>query len=127
MLAALTASQMLLGFPQSYWMISMIEVAYVLFLAISQRVYFPLLKVFIFKLLGVLMASVQLIPTLALISSTDRPIYNLAYQGEYSFHPINSCNPFRHTILMSRLCLFIVYGKAPCIPEISPWFYVFGC
>ena len=89
MLAVLTASQMLLGFPQSYWMISMIEAAYVLFLTISQRVYFPLLKVFGFKMLGVLMASVQLIPTLTAISSTNRPIYNLVYQGEYSFHPIN--------------------------------------
>jgi hypothetical protein len=89
MLAALTASQMLLGFPQSYWIISMIEAAYVLFLAISQRVYIPLLKVFTFKLLGVLLASVQLIPTLMVISSTNRPIYDLEYQGEYSFHPIN--------------------------------------
>ena len=67
----------------------MIEAAYVLFLAISQRVYFPLLKVFGFKLLGVLMASVQLIPTIMAISSTNRPIHDLAYQGEYSFHPIN--------------------------------------
>ncbi len=110
MLAILTASQILLGFPQSYWMTAMIEAVYVLILAISRRVYFPLLKVFGFKLLGVLMASVQLIPTMTAIYSTARPIQDLNYQGEYSFHPINfllSVSPY--------------YFKEPIVPFNCVW------
>jgi hypothetical protein len=88
-LTLLTGSQLLLGFPQAFWMISIIEAVYVLILAVSLGVYFPLLGVLSSKLLGVLLGSVQLIPTLASIPLSTRATPTLEYLGEYSFHPIN--------------------------------------
>ncbi len=89
LLTLLTASQLLVGHAQFIWMTSLIEAAYILILAISYRTFFPLLNIFICKLLGVLLGSIQLLPTLEAIPLSTRATRDLAYQGFLSFHPLN--------------------------------------
>jgi hypothetical protein len=89
MIALLTASQLLLGYPHYYWITSLIEAPYILFVAISQRSFFPLLYIFVFKTLGVLLGCIQLIPTFEAFSLSMRATQNLDFLGVFSLHPIN--------------------------------------
>ena len=102
-IAVLTASQLLLGHPQSVWYSSLIESLYVLTLAATgpergggRR----LLGVAWFKALGILLGAIQVLPTLAILPRTFRwtALTNIAQFG--SMHPLNLLtllNPYLFT------------------------------
>lgn len=94
-----TASQLLLGHPQVFWISSSAEALYTLLLLLSLRCWGRLPALGIAKLLGVLAGGIQLIPSwdaLSITSRTDpawsrywpslRPIHILQLLSPYSFN-----------------------------------------
>ncbi len=71
-IAAWTASQLLLGYPPSVWYSGLAELAYVLVIGWGRALPGKLLQFGAAKLLGLLLAAVQVLPTLAQIPLSQR-------------------------------------------------------
>jgi hypothetical protein len=90
-LAFLTASQLLLGYPQSFWESLLAEAIYALWLASRAgrgcwRRLAPLLGA---KALGVLLGGIQLIPTWEALSHSSRAEPTPEFLAHGSLHPAN--------------------------------------
>ena len=87
--ALLTGSQLLLGHPQSVWLVGVIEVAYVLFLLTSTLGWWRVPALAAAKFAGVAIGCVQLWPTWQLLATSRRETTDAAFRGAWSLHPLN--------------------------------------
>ncbi|UCD57799.1 MAG: YfhO family protein [Candidatus Hydrogenedentota bacterium] len=85
----LTASQLLLGHPTTFWLSSVVEVMYVLLLASSWKAGRRLLSLGAAKMFGVLVGSVQLLPHWDAASTSVRQHSSLASRMWPSLHPMH--------------------------------------
>jgi hypothetical protein len=100
-IALLTASQILLGYPQYVWFSLLIEaafVAYSFFLPSPLTTYPPtpsatcwppLFRLSLAKLLGLAIGAVQLLPTLDMLATSQRQAADAAFVNSGSLHPLN--------------------------------------
>ncbi len=89
LIALLTGSELLLGHPQSVWLVGVVEVAYVLFLLTSTLGWWRWPALAAAKLAGVAIGCVQLWPTWQLLSESRRETTDEAFRGAWSLHPVN--------------------------------------
>jgi hypothetical protein len=87
--ALLTASQLLLGYPQYVWFSSLVEILYLGFLSPSWESGWRVLWLGEAKFLGVLGGSVQLLPTWDVLAHSVRQEPSLMFRYSYSLHPAN--------------------------------------
>ncbi|MBI3837343.1 MAG: YfhO family protein [Planctomycetia bacterium] len=89
-IALLTASQLLLGYPQYVWFSLLVETAYFGWRAIGVRANFRTgLLVVAGKMCGVLCGAVQWLPTLCALSDSARRVPDTAFANTGSLHPLN--------------------------------------
>ncbi len=84
--AILTASQLLLGYPQYVWFSLLTEAAYVLFLTCQVRRWG---RVAAAVAVGVALGAVQLLPTVDALGHSARSSADPAYLNSGSLHPLN--------------------------------------
>ena len=89
LVALLTGSELLLGHPQSVWLVGVIEVAYVLFLLTSTLGWWRWSALAAAKFAGVAIGCVQLWPTWQLLGTSRRETTDEAFRGVWSLHPLN--------------------------------------
>lgn len=85
----LTASELLVGYPQMAYITGLVEGIYVLFLLPSSPRKTAILWLLTAKLLGLLCAAIQLLPTLDLLQQTARVDAGAAHRLGQSLHPYN--------------------------------------
>jgi hypothetical protein len=86
----LTASQLLLGYPQYVWFSLLAEAAFAAWRAFAVRASLRRVgALFLYALLGVAAAAVQLLPTLDLLRNSTRGDADLAFANTGSLHPLN--------------------------------------
>ncbi|MGD9644359.1 MAG: hypothetical protein AB7U73_01520 [Pirellulales bacterium] len=90
LVAILTGSQLLLGHPQSVWLVGLIEVSYVLLLLTSVARWWRVPALVAAKLAGVAIGCAQLWPTWQLLGMSRRETTDAAYRGAWSLHPLNA-------------------------------------
>ncbi len=110
-IALLTASQILLGYPQYVWLSLLVEAGYVAFVKIAMKSgengsFVPgsphpnplpegegdcwgWLRVILAKLAGLMLASVQLLPTIEALGHAARRSAGAAFTDSGSLHPLN--------------------------------------
>ncbi len=88
-LALLTASQLLLGYPQYVGFSLLAEGVYALLLAWEKRRYGWLGGLVLAKLLGLIAGAVQVLPTRAVLAGSWRAEPTLEFLGLFSLHPAN--------------------------------------
>ena len=88
-IALLTGSALLVGYPQMVYIVGLAEALYVLFLLPStrNRRYIPLLAMA--KLLGILCAAIQVLPTLDILAASTRTEVDNVFRMQQSLHPFN--------------------------------------
>lgn len=87
--AAILASELLLGFPQAAWWNLVALAAFVLFRAAEARRWGPLLACAAAVVLGVLLAAVQLLPTADFALHSTRAGVSRSFALMFSLHPYN--------------------------------------
>ncbi|MCS7303597.1 MAG: hypothetical protein NZ602_00615, partial [Thermoguttaceae bacterium] len=87
--AVLTASQLLLGYPPSVWYSGLAELAYLLIIGWGRRLPGTLLQFGAAKVLGLLLAGLQVLPTLAQIPLSQRAQLDLKGLAVDSLIPWN--------------------------------------
>jgi hypothetical protein len=86
----LTASQLLLGYPQYVWFSLLIETAFAAWLAIGLRAGFrSIAPLLLAETLGVLIGAVQWLPTWHALSDSVRQVPDAAFANTGSLHPLN--------------------------------------
>src|SRR5581483_8325896 len=85
--ALLTASELLLGFPQSAWFCTLLELLYVAYLAHPSSAR-ALLGLAVAKALGVLAAAAQLLPTLDVLARSNRAAVAPGFPYTFALHPL---------------------------------------
>jgi hypothetical protein len=93
-LAILTASQLLLGFPQMIWFTFILEVLYVALIAPNCVSLWRLPLAALAQAIGVMMGAIQLLPTLASISSSPRAVTDASFRYMDSMWPGNLLQVF---------------------------------
>lgn len=88
-LALLTGSELLLGYPQSFWLVKLAEGSYVLYLAAMGRRRRPVLVYAGYSALGVLLGCVQLVPTWEALNRSRRAEFGRDTILHGSLHPLN--------------------------------------
>ncbi len=89
-IALLTASQLLLGYPQYVWFSLLAETAYAVWRAIALRVSIARVCLVAWMLfVGFLAAGVQWLPTLDALSDSTRSATDSAFANTGSLHPLN--------------------------------------
>ena len=88
-LAILTASQLLLGFPQMIWFTFILEVLYVALIAPNCVSLWRLPLAALAQATGAMMGAIQLLPTLASISSSPRAVTDVTFRYMDSMWPGN--------------------------------------
>ena len=104
-LAALTASQLLLGHPQTVWLSSVIEVLYVLFRTPARENGWRLWSLGVFKFLGVLGGSIQLLPTWNVVFDSVRASseFMADYRLKGALQPLNLVQPVAPYLASARV------------------------
>jgi hypothetical protein len=86
----LTASQLLLGYPQYVWFSLLAETAFVVWRACEQGAKARRIGLVVFgKVTGALAAGIQLVPTLAVFWQSTRQTADAAFADTGSLHPLN--------------------------------------
>ncbi len=86
----LTASQLLLGYPQYVWFSLLAEAGFVLYLVITRGVHIAqLANVALAIVAGILIGAVQWIPTWHLLSESVRQTASSEFANTGSLHPLN--------------------------------------
>ena len=89
-IALLTASQLLLGYPQYVWFSLLLEAAWLTYLWRARQLCWPAgLRLATAKGLGLLAGGVQLLPTLDALASSQRQAVDAAFVQSGSLHPLN--------------------------------------
>jgi hypothetical protein len=88
LVAAVTTSALLVGYPQYLWISGLLEGAYALFLAREREVRRRLLPLLAWKVLGVFGGAVQLLPTYELLQFSVRRDTSAEYRDRFPWHPI---------------------------------------
>ncbi len=83
-IAALTGSQILLGYPQYVYFSCLAEGMYVLLLFIQTRTWTPLATWLAFKILGIAIGGAQLLPSLHALQLSPRVGYDAHFRGMLS-------------------------------------------
>ncbi len=116
----LTASQVLLGYPQYVWLSLLAEIAFVAWRATALRVPAARLGILLlFGLLGVVAAAVQWMPTLDALNSSTRAATDRDFANTGSLHPLNLCQLFAPYLFQTRVAgqntheLGLYIGAAP--------------
>ena len=102
--ALLTASQLLLGHPQSVWFSVLVEGLYALFLIVAYRA--PsrrLIGLAWAKGLGVLAGAVQLLPTFEAVAGSQREVLTRALKAAGSLPPANLIQALAPYLYVSRV------------------------
>jgi hypothetical protein len=88
--ALLTASQLLLGYPQYVWFSLLIEAGYTVYLLQARSVDWQLLlSLSSAKLLGIMAGGIQLLPTIEALAGSERSSVDAAFVQSGSLHPLN--------------------------------------
>jgi hypothetical protein len=86
----LTASQLLLGYPQYVWFTLLAEAGFVVYLAMTRRIQLgSLISVAVAVIAGVLVGAVQWVPTWHLLSESVRRTPSSEFANTGSLHPLN--------------------------------------
>jgi hypothetical protein len=100
-IALLFASQALLGYPQYVWMSALICALYGL--VCSRAPALRLLPAGIASVAGLMLAGIQLVPSLDLLKTSERSTVATAFALSYSLHPLNILQLFSPYLLMNRI------------------------
>ena len=85
-IALLTASQLLLGYPQYVWFSLIAEISFAISIAgLSRKLAYPALA----KCLGLMIGAVQLLPTFDALSNSTRQTAGAEFVASGSLHPLN--------------------------------------
>jgi hypothetical protein len=85
----LTASQLLLGYPQYVWFSLLIEAGFAIWRAMGTRFEARRMALLVAaKMLGALAAAIQLVPTLSALSESVRRAPDAALANARSLHPL---------------------------------------
>lgn len=117
--AGLTASELLLGYPQFVWIIGLAEAAYTLALTARYRRWTTPILLFLAKAIGFLIGAAQWIPSYEFLVASDRIADADALRDYLSLHPLNLLqllNPFffQYGSFYGNLQEFTLYGGAVC-------------
>lgn len=117
--SALTASELLLGYPQFVWILGLAEGAYTLALTIRYRRWAVPFLLLLAKMIGFLIAAAQWFPSYAFLLDSDRIADADALRNYLSLHPLNLLqlfNPFffQYGSYYGNLQEFTLYGGAVC-------------
>jgi hypothetical protein len=88
-LAVLTGSELLMGYPQTVWIVKLAEFLYVLARASPLRQWRPLAVYILYTAAGVLLGGVQLLPTWEALNRSQRSQIDGATILHGSLHPLN--------------------------------------
>lgn len=86
-ISVLTASQCLVGYPQYVYFSCLVEGAYILFLLRRSRWLRLVVLIGTAKVLGLVLAGVQLVPTWDLVAYSARSVPDAAFRSSYSLPP----------------------------------------
>lgn len=115
--SALTASQLLLGHPQSVWFSAMVEGLYCVFLLSPTRTWArKALGLAIAKGLGILAGAVQLLPTAEAVANSQREEITPAFKAMGSLPPGNLVQSLAPYLYVSR-----VFAPSTTIGETPIW------
>ncbi|GMV93096.1 MAG: hypothetical protein AMXMBFR82_28740 [Candidatus Hydrogenedentota bacterium] len=117
--ALLTASELLLGYPQFIWIIGLAEAAYTLALTFRHRRWGTPILLFLAKGIGFLIGAAQWLPSYDFLLNSDRIADADALRNYLSLHPLNLLqllNPFlfEYGSFYGNLQEFTMYGGAVC-------------
>src|SRR5262249_39086582 len=102
-IALVTGSQLLVGYPPAGAYCWVIAVPYALLVAGSTRPFRPLLAVATAPAAGILLAGVQLLPTLDYLAAADRPGSSYDFLTHLSLHPLNLLTLVSPQLFVDRL------------------------
>lgn len=85
--ALLTASQILLGYPQYLWFSALLEATYLTFLMSGEMKWGRLLLFVLAKALGLLSGCLQFVPSVESLQSSVRPTVPSSFRGVMSLNP----------------------------------------
>ena len=113
----LTASQLLLGFPQAVWFSALVEVVYLGCVVTSWRSWPRLWWLGVGKVLGAVAAGIQVLPTLDALSQSVRSDASAGFSYAMSLHPANLVQLvapylFKGRVLGSHTHEFALYNGA---------------
>ena len=118
----LTASQLLLGYPQYVWFSLLAEGAYLAWRAqAAPRPARAIAAVGFWKMLGLLAGAVQLLPTAEALSESTRSTFDPALVGTGSLHPLNLVQLVAPYLFSTRVVgqntheLGLYLGAAPAV------------
>jgi hypothetical protein len=121
-ISLLTASQLLLGYPQYFWFSLLIEAGYTAYLLPAQgSAAKTMLALVAAKLLGLLMGSIQLLPTVEALSGSERSTVDAAFVHSGSLHPLNLVQLIAPYLFATRVAgqntheLGLYIGAAPLL------------
>lgn len=122
----LTASQLLLGYPQYVWLTWLVAAMFCLWKSGMQRETWPsLVEIALFASLGMLVAAVQLLPTLDALGTSTRATASSDFSHSGSLHPLNLVQLVAPYLLKTRVVgqntheLGLYIGAAPLL--LSVW------
>lgn len=104
----LTASQLLLGYPQYVWIVAFAEAFWLVLalLVLNERRRGPGVVLFRYgfaKVLGVCLGAIQLLPTWELLRSSTRSVSGAEFANMGSLHPLNTMQFVAPYVLDSRV------------------------
>jgi Bacterial membrane protein YfhO len=100
----LTASQLLLGYPQYVWFSLLVEVAFAAWrIAVDRPRRSAIAMLLAAQLAGVLLAGVQLVPTTAALSDSVRNTADPTFAATGSLHPLNLVQLLAPYLFRSRV------------------------
>ncbi len=85
----LTASQLLLGYPQYVWYSLLAEAIYLVLVLCHQTTRSAIATLFLAKLTGLLIGAVQWLPTIEALRNSTRHVADATFLETGSFHPLN--------------------------------------
>jgi len=117
--AVLTASELLLGYPQFVWIVGIAEAAYTMVLAVRRRAWAVPLLLLVAKAIGFLIGAAQWLPSYDYLMDSDRIVSADALRDYLSLHPLNLLqllNPFlfEYGSYYGNLQEFTLYAGVVC-------------
>ena len=122
LLAVVTASQLLLGYPQYVWYNALAELAWIGWLLWDTRRLTPLFWVVAGQFAGTLVGAIQIIPTYeALRASARQGSDNTSFRNSYALHPLELLqlwSPYLYAkrTFGARANEFMIYAGAAALP-----------
>ena len=123
----LTASQLLLGFPQCVYFSCIIEGVYGLLVLSDTRRLYPVFALGVGKCLAVLIGAVQMLPQMAMANDSIRQTVTYKFMSSGGLHPANLLQVFnayvfnRHGWMVSHADLWDAPYFSALVPPLLMW------